>query len=85
MDTVELGIIPFTAPVEIVPANGFWVLDNRLVVAEDWHAEMWLDDADNVALYAKVWRTLHESAVHGSDAHSVIDAARRALGPHQCQ
>ncbi|MFJ4961775.1 hypothetical protein EES43_23420 [Streptomyces sp. ADI96-02] len=81
MDTVELGVIPFTASVKIVPANGFWVLDDRLVVAEDWHAEMWLDDADNVALYSKVWRTLRESAVYGADAHNVINATRRALNP----
>ena len=81
MDTVDLGVIPFTASVKIVPANGFWVLDDRLVVAEDWHAEMWLDDADNVTLYAKVWRTLRESAVYGADAHQVINVARRALNP----
>lgn len=42
---------------------------------------MWLDDADNIALYAKVWRTLRESAVYGADAHNVIKAARRALNP----
>ncbi|BBJ40199.1 transcriptional regulator [Streptomyces antimycoticus] len=81
MDSVELGIIPFAASVKIVPANGFWVLDGRLVVAEDWHAELWLDDADNVALYSKVWKTLRESAVYGADAHNVINAARRALNP----
>jgi transcriptional regulator with XRE-family HTH domain len=79
MDTVELGVIPFTASVKIVPANGFWVLDDRLVVAEDWHAELWLDDADNIALYKKVWKTLSESAVYGADAHNVINSARRAL------
>ncbi|MBO8186622.1 helix-turn-helix domain-containing protein [Streptomyces spirodelae] len=79
LDTVELGIIPFTAPVRIVPANGFWVLDDRLVVAEDWHAELWLDDADNIALYMKVWRTLQESAVYGAVAQNVINAARRQL------
>ncbi|MEW2494338.1 helix-turn-helix transcriptional regulator [Streptomyces nodosus] len=81
MDTVELGVIPFTASVKIVPANGFWVLDDRLVVAEDRHAEMWLDDDDNVTLYSKVWRTLRESAVYGAEAHNVINAARRALNP----
>jgi transcriptional regulator with XRE-family HTH domain len=81
MDTVELGIIPFTASMKIVPANGFWVMDDRLVVAEDWHAELWLDDADNIALYSKVWRTLRESAVYGADAHNVINSARRALNP----
>ncbi|MEU6197705.1 helix-turn-helix transcriptional regulator [Streptomyces sp. NPDC047061] len=81
MDTVELGIVPFTASVKIVPANGFWVMDDRLVVAEDWHAELWLDDADNIALYSKVWRTLSESAVYGADAHNVINSTRRALNP----
>ncbi|KOG88962.1 helix-turn-helix domain-containing protein [Streptomyces varsoviensis] len=81
MDTVELGVVPFASSVKIVPANGFWVLDDRVVVAEDWHAEMWLDDADNIALYSKVWHTLRESAVCGADAHSVINAAKRALTP----
>ncbi|MET9809616.1 helix-turn-helix domain-containing protein [Streptomyces halstedii] len=81
MDTVELGVIPFTVSVKIVPANGFWILDDRLVVAEDWHAELWLDDADNVTLYKKVWKTLRESAVYGAEAHNVINAARRALSP----
>ncbi len=49
------------------------------MVAEDWHAELWLDDAGNIALYSKVWATPRESAVHGADAHSVVNAARRAL------
>ncbi|MFI0824141.1 helix-turn-helix domain-containing protein [Streptomyces roseolus] len=78
-DTVELGIVPFTASMKIAPANGFWVMDDRLVVAEDWHAELWLDDADNVTLYRKVWKTLRESAVYEADAHHVISSARRAL------
>ncbi|MEV8453670.1 Scr1 family TA system antitoxin-like transcriptional regulator [Streptomyces sp. NPDC052095] len=79
MDTVDLGVVPFAASVKIGPANGFWVLDDRLVVAEDWHAELWLDDADNISLYKKVWCTLRESAVQGADACRVIDSARRAL------
>ncbi|QDY77496.1 helix-turn-helix domain-containing protein [Streptomyces qinzhouensis] len=79
MESVELGVIPFTASVKIVPANGFWVLDDRVVVAEDWHAEMWLDDADNIALYSKVWNTLRESAVYKADAHNVINAACHSI------
>ncbi|WP_328582849.1 helix-turn-helix domain-containing protein [Streptomyces sp. NBC_00370] len=79
MDTVELGIIPLNAPLKIPAANGFWVLDDRLVIAEDWHAELWLDDADSVAAYLRVWNTLRESAVYGAEAHNVINAARRGL------
>ncbi|MFJ8081439.1 helix-turn-helix domain-containing protein [Streptomyces sp. NPDC096205] len=79
MDTVELGIVPLCAALKIPPANGFWVLDERLVIAEDWHAEIWLDDADSVATYQRVWRTLSESAVYGADAQRVISRARRPL------
>ncbi|MER7931326.1 MULTISPECIES: helix-turn-helix transcriptional regulator [unclassified Streptomyces] len=81
LDTVELGIIPLSASLKIPPATAFWLYDDRQVVTETWHAELWLDEADSVALYLRTWRTLRESAVHGADAHHLIDAARRALGP----
>ncbi|MFD4788427.1 helix-turn-helix domain-containing protein [Streptomyces sp. NPDC058459] len=79
LDTVELGIVPFSASLNIWPGNSFWVYDERLVVVEDWHAELWLDDADSVALYLRTWNTLRESAVYGPDAQNLINAARRAL------
>ncbi|MFE5870789.1 helix-turn-helix domain-containing protein [Streptomyces roseifaciens] len=79
LDTVTLGIVPFGAPFKLPPANGFWVYDERLVIAEDWHAELWLDDAESVGLYLKVWQAFADSAVYGADAHRVITRARRAL------
>lgn len=81
MDTVELGVIPLGASLKVPTANGFWILDEQLVIAEDWHAELWLDDADSVATYLRVWNTLSESAVYGADAQNVINRARRALNP----
>ncbi|MGP3998591.1 helix-turn-helix domain-containing protein [Streptomyces sp. 8N706] len=79
LDTVELGIVPFGAPVKIPPANGFWIYDERLVIAEDWHAELWLNDAESVALYRKVWELLADSAVYGARAHRLISRARAQL------
>lgn len=81
MDTVELGIVPLSASLKVPPGLGFWIYDDRQVVTEAWHAELWLDDADSVALYLRTWKTLQESAVYGADAHNVINAARRALNP----
>ncbi|WP_037616486.1 helix-turn-helix domain-containing protein [Streptomyces aureus] len=81
MDTVRLGVIPLAASLKIPAANGFWVIDERLVIAEDWHAELWLDDADTVATYLRTWRTLRESAVYGADAQAVITRAQRAVRP----
>ncbi|WP_328405301.1 helix-turn-helix transcriptional regulator [Streptomyces sp. NBC_00390] len=81
MDTVELGIVPLGASLKIPTANGFWVLDERLVIAEDWHAELWLDDAHSVATYLRVWHTLKESAAFGADAQNVINRVRRSVRP----
>ena len=81
MDTVDLGIIPLGAPLRIPAANGFWILDERVVIAEDWHAELWLDDDDSVATYLRAWHTLHKSAVFGAEAQHVISRVRRSTNP----
>ncbi|GAA3718458.1 helix-turn-helix transcriptional regulator [Streptomyces tremellae] len=76
MDTVRLGIVPLGAPVPIPPANAFWLYDNRLAITEDWHAELWLDDADSLATYRRVWDRLAEAAVYGPTAHRLIAGVR---------
>ncbi|MGW1978928.1 helix-turn-helix domain-containing protein [Streptomyces sp. NPDC001889] len=79
MDTVSLGIVPLEAPVTIPPANSFWIIDSRLAITEDWHAELWLDDAPTVTTYQRVWQSLNESALYGADAQRLITVARRTL------
>ncbi|KUH36748.1 MULTISPECIES: helix-turn-helix domain-containing protein [Streptomyces] len=79
LDTVELGVVPFGAALKIPPGVGFWIYDDRQVVVETWHAELWLDDEDSVRTHTRVWRTLRESAVFGGEAQRVIHEARRAL------
>ncbi|MFF6939969.1 helix-turn-helix domain-containing protein [Streptomyces lavendulae] len=79
LDTVRLGIVPLGAPLGIPPANGFWMYDERLVIAEDWHAELWLDDADSIAVYRRAWETLRQSAAYGPAAHRLIARAHAHL------
>jgi transcriptional regulator with XRE-family HTH domain len=79
LSTVELGIIPLTADVRLAAGDDFWIHDDRLVIAESWHAEMWLDSAEDVALYRKVWDALGASAASGRDAHRLIARARSSL------
>ncbi|MFI8301467.1 hypothetical protein ACIGCZ_36780 [Streptomyces nigra] len=31
--------------------------DERLVIVESWRAELWIDDADSIALYLRTWWT----------------------------
>lgn len=76
LDTVRLGIVPFGAQLAVPPANGFWVYDERLVIVEEWHAELWLDDADSLALYRRVWDSLDAAAVYGTHARRLIARAR---------
>ncbi|MGY5130276.1 helix-turn-helix domain-containing protein [Streptomyces nigrescens] len=80
LDTVELGIIPFSAALQRTPAHGFWIYDDRLVTVETINAELWLDDSDSIDLYARAWTWLHESAVYGHSAHRLITRARAQLG-----
>ncbi|MEU3824833.1 helix-turn-helix transcriptional regulator [Streptomyces sp. NPDC029080] len=79
LDTVRLGIVPLDNGLRLPPANAFCVLDERLVIVEDWHAELWLDDAETIALYRRVWDTFAESAVFGTEAQQVIARVRRSL------
>jgi transcriptional regulator with XRE-family HTH domain len=79
MDTVQLGIVPLAAHVPIPPANGFWLYDDRLAIVEDWHAELWLDDAESINTYRRVWELLHGAAVYGAPAHRLIAGARAQL------
>lgn len=76
LDTVQLGIIPYGAQVGVPPSGGFWLYDDRLAIVEEWHAELWLDDADSLSLYRRVWDTLAESAVYGTQARRLIARAR---------
>ncbi|MFG3406001.1 Scr1 family TA system antitoxin-like transcriptional regulator [Streptomyces sp. NPDC048142] len=78
MDTVRLGIVPFSAALRLPPADAFWVVGEQLVIPEDRHAELWLDDSDTVALYRRVWESPHECAVFGAEGQHVIARAGQA-------
>lgn len=45
----------------------------------DWHAELWLDDSDSLALYLRAWKKLRASAVFGTDAQNLIRRVRTTL------
>ncbi|MGW3939162.1 helix-turn-helix domain-containing protein [Streptomyces phaeochromogenes] len=79
LDTVELGIIPFSASLKVPPATAFWVYDDSRVIVETWHSELWIEDDSSVRTYLRTWNTLRESAVYGADAQNLITQARLSL------
>ncbi|MEW1724069.1 helix-turn-helix transcriptional regulator [Streptomyces sp. NPDC093109] len=76
LKTVSLGVIPFGARTPFSPKHGFWIIDERLVVADTWNAELWLDSPEDVAFYLKLWHLLQGSAVYGHQAHRLVVRAR---------
>ncbi|WP_416961758.1 helix-turn-helix domain-containing protein [Streptomyces sp. Agncl-13] len=76
LDTVTLGVIPLGARTPFSPKHGFWIIDEQLVVADTWSAELSLDSAEDVALYRRTWELMRESAVFDHQAHRLIDRAR---------
>ncbi|WP_055497319.1 Scr1 family TA system antitoxin-like transcriptional regulator [Streptomyces albus] len=60
------------------PADMAAQLD-RLVVADTWNAEMWLDTAEDIDLYEKVWNGLTDVAVYGTDARRLIARSRASI------
>ncbi|MFD4855930.1 helix-turn-helix domain-containing protein [Streptomyces atratus] len=81
LDTLELGVIPLSTSLRIPPATAFWIYDDRQVIVENWHAELWIDDESSVSTYLRTWETLKKSAVYGADAQNLISAVRRTLSP----
>ncbi|KUN91308.1 hypothetical protein AQJ67_42635 [Streptomyces caeruleatus] len=79
LDSVHLGVVPFDAVLRLPVGNAFTIVDDRLVVIEDWYAEHWLDAPDAVALHRRVWETHAASAVYGSEAKRIVTRLRRAL------
>lgn len=77
--TVTLGVIPLASRLPFSPKHGFWIMDQSVVVADTWNAELWLDSDEDVAYYAKVWTLISETAVYGHQAHRLIMRARASF------
>ncbi|MFJ7203122.1 helix-turn-helix domain-containing protein [Streptomyces sp. NPDC098789] len=79
LDTVELGVVPFTADLRRMPSHGFWIYDRRVVVVETISTEMWLDDEESIQLYERAWSWFAESAAYGPSAQRLLSRVRGAL------
>ncbi|MEW2455503.1 helix-turn-helix domain-containing protein [Streptomyces albus] len=79
LESVRLGVIPLGKRMRLSPKHGFWIIDDGLVVADTWNAEMWLDTAEDIDLYEKVWNGLTDVAVYGTDARRLIARARASI------
>jgi transcriptional regulator with XRE-family HTH domain len=77
LPSMSLGIIPLGAERKVMPSGGFLIFDDEMVQAETVSAELTVTEPREVALYARRFEFLSQSAVTGRDARGLI---RRALG-----
>ncbi|MGW1072285.1 helix-turn-helix domain-containing protein [Streptomyces sp. NPDC002537] len=72
---LSLGLIPRDAPMRIWPGNPFSMFDDKLVLVETYSAEFSVTQQREIALYAKAFDLLRQSAVYGEAARRLIEAA----------
>jgi len=72
---LSLGIIPAKAPGAIWPGNPITMFDNRTVMVETYSAEITVTQPREIALYAKAFGLLQQSAVYGQPARHLISKA----------
>lgn len=79
LSSVSLGVLPFSAALDLTPKHGFWIHDERNVVVETLSAEMELKDSEDIALYLRLWDYYDQVALYGHTAHRAIARARHTL------
>jgi hypothetical protein len=72
---VDLGIIPSLAERTVMPLAGFLIFDEEMVQAETVSAELTVTQPQEIALYARRFELLRQSASHGRDARALIHCA----------
>ncbi len=75
LPNVSLGIVPARAPMSLAPSNAFIIFDDRLVMIETYSAELRITQPREIAVYAKAFSWLAQSAVHGPHARALIRQA----------
>lgn len=76
---VSLGIVPSMASRKIFPNEGFIMYDDRMVMVETFSAALTITQPREIAIYAKAFARLQQSAVFGPEARELITNALRDL------
>jgi DNA-binding XRE family transcriptional regulator len=72
LPSVSLGIIPAAARMPLAPENAFLIFDDRMVMIETYSAELTITQPREVAIYAKAFSWLSQTAVYHQQARALI-------------
>ncbi len=75
MPTLRFGVIPFESKLPLAPVHGFWLMDEHVVVVENFTASQNLTQASEISAYVRIFDQLASAARYESDARTVITRA----------
>jgi transcriptional regulator with XRE-family HTH domain len=75
MPTIRFGVIPFEAKLPLAPVHGFWLMDERVVIVENFTASQNLTQVSEVSSYVRIFDQLASAARYDSEARSVTTRA----------
>jgi transcriptional regulator with XRE-family HTH domain len=75
MPTIRFGVIPFEAKLALAPVHGFWLMDERVVIVENFTASQNLTQVSEVSSYVRIFDQLASAARYDSEARSVTTRA----------
>jgi transcriptional regulator with XRE-family HTH domain len=78
MPNVQVGVIPWTAEVNVFPGHAFHMYDDRLVIVGTVSATATIRDPRDIALYEDLFRELKALAAYGDDADAELRRVRLA-------
>jgi transcriptional regulator with XRE-family HTH domain len=79
MPTIRFGVIPFEVKLPLAPVHGFWLMDERVVVVENFTASQNLTQASDIASYVEIFGQFADAARYDSEARSVVTRALAEL------
>jgi transcriptional regulator with XRE-family HTH domain len=75
MPTIRFGVIPFEAKLPLAPVHGFWLMDERVVIVENFTASQNLTQVSEVSAYVRIFDQFASAARYDSDARSITTRA----------
>jgi transcriptional regulator with XRE-family HTH domain len=79
---VQIGIIPATGERHSLTQGSFWIFDDSRVRIETVSASLTITQPRDIALYARIFDRLQQSAIYGREARQAISRALEELAGH---
>ncbi|XKK41813.1 helix-turn-helix transcriptional regulator [Nocardiopsis sp. ARC36] len=77
----DIGVIPLAASMDVVPAHGFWIFDEKQVLVETIGAELSLTEALATEPYRRAFAELSAAALRGPRAARLVQDIGQDLSP----